>query len=127
MAQTALTIQDVDAPFAAVSANSLDFTFAAGDAANGNSFACTGRELLLVINSDPTNPYTFTVTSADDEKGRAEDITTYSLAAGEYAAVGVGLTNSKGWKQTSGVIYLAVSNAAVKFAALRLPAGYPGG
>lgn len=127
MAQTALTVQDVDAPFAAVSANSLDFTFAAGDASNGNSFACTGRELLLVLNSDASNAYTFTVSSVDDEKGRAEDITTYSLAAGEYASVGVGLTNSKGWKQTSGVIYLAVSNAAIKFAVLRLPAGYPGG
>lgn len=125
MAQTALTVQDIDAPFAAVSANSLDFTFAAGDLANGNSFVCTGREVLLVLNSDPTNPYTFTVTSVDDEKGRSEDITTYSLAAGEYAAVGVGLTNAKGWKQTSGLVYLAVSNAAIKFAVLRLPAGYP--
>lgn len=126
MAQTALTVQDIDAPFAAVSANSLDFTFAAGDVANGNSFQCTGREVLLVLNSDGANPYTFTVTSVDDEKGRSEDITTYSLAAGEYAAVGIGLTNAKGWKQTSGLVYLACSNAAIKFAVLRLPAGYPG-
>lgn len=127
MAQTALTVQGVGAPFAAVSANNLDFTFAAGDVVNGNSFVCTGREVLLALNSDPTNPYTFTVTSVDDEKGRAEDITAYSLAAGEYAAVGAGLTNAKGWKQTSGLIHLAVSNAAIKFAVLRLPAGYPGG
>ena len=111
MAQTALTVQDVKAPFA--------------DVTNGNSFQCTGRELLIAQNSDPINPYTFGVTSVDDEKGRAEDIATYSLAAGEYAAVGVGLTNAKGWKQTSGLIHLVASNAAIKFAVLRLPAGYP--
>ena len=38
MAQTALTVQDVKAPFAAVAANGLDITFAAADVTNGNSF-----------------------------------------------------------------------------------------
>lgn len=125
MAQTALTVQEIDAPFAAVTAGSLDFTLAAGDVANGNSFVCTGREILIVYNSDGANPYTVTVTSVDDETNRAGSITTYSMAAGDYVCIGVGLTNSKGWKQTSGLIYLACENAAIKFAVLRLPAGYP--
>lgn len=124
MARTEITVQEVDAPFAAVSANSLDFTFGAMDAANGNYFACTGRELILFQNTD-AGAQTVTIDSVDDERGRQEDITTYSLAAAEFAAAGVGLTNSKGWKQSNGQIYLDTSSANVKVAVLRLPAGYP--
>lgn len=125
MAQTVLTIEEMQAAFAAIAANGLDFVFTAADVANGNSFQCTGRELLIAYNSDGANPYTFGVTSVDDEKGRSEDVGPYSLAAGEYAYWTGGLTNSKGWKQTSGLIYLTANNAAIKFAVLRLPAGYP--
>lgn len=125
MPRTALTPQTIPTPWAGSAANSLDFTFAAGDVANKNYFTCTGREIILAYNSDGVNPYTFTVTSVDDEDNRSEDITTYSLAAGEYAMVGVGLTNAKGFKQTNGQIYLEAANAAIKFAILRLPAGYP--
>lgn len=124
---TALTVQNIKGPFEAIAANGADFTFAAGTITDGDTFVCTGREVLLVTNSDPTNPYTISIVSVDDEKGRAEDITTYSLAAGEFAAFGVGLTNAKGWKSTAGTIRITVSNAAVKVAVLRLPAGYPGG
>ncbi len=121
MAQTELTVQDIPAAFDAITAGSADFTFAAGDASNGNSFTCTGEEVLLAYNSDGANPYKITVTSVDDERGRSEDITDYSLAAGDYAVFGVGLTTNKGWKQTNGKIYLTVENAAVKVAVLRLP------
>jgi len=121
MTATAITVQSVKAPFAAITAGSADFTLAAGDAVNGNSFVCTGKELLIVNNSDGALPYYVTISSVDDEKGRSEDITQYSLAAGDYAVFGVGLTNSKGWKQTSGVINIAVENAAVLVAVLRLP------
>jgi len=121
MAETAITVQSVTAPFAAVTAGSADFTLAAGDVANGNSFVCTGKELLICYNSDGANPYYITISSVDDRHGRSEDITEYSLAAGDYAVFGVGLTNSKGWKQSSGVINIAVENAAVEVAVLRLP------
>jgi len=121
MAETALTVQSIKAPFAAIAAGGADFTFAAGDVDDGNSFACTGNEILIVYNSDETNPYTVTVSSVDDEKGRSEDITAYSLAAGDYAVFGVGLTNSQGWQQSDGTINLAVENAAVLVAVLRLP------
>jgi hypothetical protein len=121
MAETAITIQSVTAPFAAVTAGSADFTFAAGDVANGNSFVCTGKEVLLAYNSDGANPYYVTISSVDDEKGRSEDITQYSLAAGDYAVFGVGLTNSKGWKDTGGLINIAVENVAVQVAVLRIP------
>ncbi len=125
MARAAVTPVTVIAPFAAVAAGAADFTFQAANATDKEYFVCTGRELLIAYNSDGASAYTVTITSVDDEKGRSEDITTYSLAAGDYAVFGVGLTNAKGWKQTSGQIYIEASNAAVKFAVLRLPAGYP--
>lgn len=124
MARTAITVQEVDSPFAAVSAGSLDFTFAALDAANGNYFQCTGRELVLFENTD-AGAQTVTIDSVDDEKGRQEDITTYSLAANDFVHFAGGLTNAKGWKQTNGQIYIDTSSANVKVAVLRLPAGYP--
>jgi hypothetical protein len=124
MAETVLTVQDVKGPFETIAANGADFTFAAADTSNGNEFVCTGRDLVLVYNSGGST-YTVTITSAADEKGRSGDITTYSLSTLEFAVFGVGLTNAKGWKQTDGTIVLTASNAAVKFAILRMPAGYP--
>lgn len=122
---TAITVQTIKGPFEAITAGSADFTFAAGTITDGDTFACTGREILLVTNTDAVNAETITITSVDDEKGRAEDITAYSLAAGDFVAFGVGLTNSKGWKSTAGNIRITVSAATVKVAVLRLPAGYP--
>lgn len=125
MARTAITVQEISAPFDAISAGSEDFTFAALDQANGNYFACTGREIILFSNTD-VGAQTVTIDSVDDEKGRQEDITTYSFAAADFGVFGVGLTNAKGWKQTSGQIYIDTSSANVKVAVLRLPAAYPG-
>lgn len=125
MARTAITVQEVSAPFDAISAGSEDFTFAASDNSNGNYFTCTGREIILIQNADASTQ-TVTIDSVDDEKGRQEDITTYSMAAGDFVVFGVGLTNAKGFKQSSGQIYIDTSDADVKVAVLRLPAGYPG-
>ena len=122
---TVITVQTVLGPFATYSANAADFTFAAGTVTDGDTFVCTGREILLALNTEAVTARTITVTSVDDETNRSGSITTYSLAAGEYAAFGVGLTNSKGWMSTAKTIRLTVSNAAVKVAVLRLPAGYP--
>ena len=120
MPATAITVQTIKGPFEAIAAGGADFTLAAGDVANGNKFQCTGREILIVENGG-ASPYTVTITSVDDEKGRAENITSYSLAAGDFAVFGVGLTNSQGWKQTDGTILVNVENAAVLVAVLRLP------
>ena len=121
-----LTPVTIKGPFEAIAANGADFTFAAGSTGT-DTIACNGRDIIIAYNSDPTNPYTITIISEDDEKGRSEDITAYSLAAGEYAVFGVGLTNSTGWKDSvTGLITVDVENAAVKWAILRLPTGYPG-
>jgi hypothetical protein len=124
MARTAITVQDIDAPFAAVTAGSMDFTFAALDAVNGNYFPCTGREIILFENTD-VGAQTVIIDSVADEKNRESDIAAYSLAANDFVAVGVALTNRKGWKQSNGQIYIDTSSANVKVAVLRLPDGYP--
>lgn len=123
----AITIQTMKGPFEAVAANGIDMTFAAGTTGAGDTIAATGREIIIAWNSHAVTAYSFTVTSIADEQNRTSDITTYNLDAGEYAILGIGLTNSPGWKNAStGLIAVTVSNAAVKWAVVRLPAGFPG-
>jgi hypothetical protein len=101
---------------APITAGSLVITFSACDATNGNSFASTGRETLLIFNSGGS-AYTVTVNSVADQLNRLDtSLTTYSLAAGAYAAVQ--MKNTAGW-QSSGSISMTCTNAAVKFAVIQ--------
>jgi hypothetical protein len=111
-------------PFATYGAGLAAFTVAAGTVSDGDTFVCTGKELLLCQNTD-SGAQTVTITSVVDEKNRTGDITTYSIGAAEYAVFTVGLTNAQGWKATAGTVRITVSDAKVKVACLRLPAGYP--
>lgn len=123
---TTFTANTIKGPFEAITAGSATITLTVAST-GADLFACTGRELVLVQNSHASNAYTVTITSVADDKGRTGDITTYSLAAGEVAVFGVGLTNSPGWKNTTtGQITITGSNAAVKISILKLPAGTPG-
>lgn len=120
MARTTLSVVVPKGPYDNVTANVLDFTFAAADAANGNAFPSTGRELILIRNDHATEAATVTITSAPDPYGRTKDIAAYSLAAGEFAAFWVGRTI--GWRQADGMVYLDVAGAGtIKFAILRIP------
>ena len=95
-------------------------SFQAADASLKNYTPLTGREFLVAWNTDGATPYTVTVSSVANPKGRTRDITAYSLAAGEKAVSPVfPLT---GWQQTDGNLYFEANNAAVKFAVCRLPA-----
>jgi len=125
MVATAITVQQLLSPFPAtpLTANSADIVFTALTVSDGDEFTCTGREVILIKNGTGTN--TLNISSADDEKGRAEDITNYSIAAGLFATFSQGLTNSQGWK-TGGKIKLTPSSAELTCAVVRLPSGYPG-
>jgi len=120
MPRTAIAAQTAKGPYeATVSADELDLTLTAADVANGNEVAWSGNELLLLVqNSDATNPYTFTVASVADQYGRTNDITTYSLAAGE---IGHYRLRRHGWQQSDNTLHLDASNAAIKFAVVALP------
>ena len=118
MPRTSVTVQAVtDAYEGTISPNELDVVFTAADVANGNQFTSSGDEILLVRNTHATVAKTFTVDSTPDERGRESDITTYSLAAGEFSAFGP--IRKKGWVQTDGKIYVDGESADIGFAILR--------
>lgn len=125
MAPTVITVQQLLSPFPSLplTANSADIAFTALTLTEGDTFQCTGREIVLIKNGTGTN--TLTISSADDAYGRAEDITSYSLAASDFAVFGVGLTNQAGWKTSAGVIKMTPSSTQITAAVLRLPVGYP--
>ena len=120
MARQILTKTTVVGPYPALqpTANSLDVTLTAADVANKSEFVMSGDDVLIVQNSDPTNPYTFTITSVVDDHNRTGDITAYSLAAGEIGAFK--FSKKAGWMQADGKCYIEASNAAIKFAILTL-------
>ena len=109
-------------PFADVAAGELDIVFQTATI-GGESFACTGREILIIKNVTGSN--TVTITSVDNDKARQEDLTAYAITSTDVAYWTGGLTNTKGWKQSTGKILVTASSTDVAFAVLRLPAGYP--
>lgn len=123
----ALTPVTIKGPFETIAANGADFTWTAGSVST-DTIACLGRDILLVWNTDAVTPYWCKVFSEVDERNRDTTVLdAYSLAAGDFAVFGCGLTNSPGWKDSAtGLIMLDVENAAVKWAVLRLPTGFPG-
>ncbi len=121
MARTALPIITPlgSTPALPITAGAAAFVFTAADVTNKNSFPCTGRELVLIENTD-SGAHTVTITSVVDGQNRTGDITTYSLAAGAFAVLGP--FHNSGWQQADGNIYLEATDATVKFAIVRLPA-----
>ncbi len=123
MARLVLTVQEVavcNYPTLQPAANAADFVWTAAGAsfADGAGFVHTGRELILVQNSN-AGAQTVTINSVVDEKKRTGDITTYSVGIAEFAVLGPFPVN--GWRQADGQLYLAATATDVKFAILRLP------
>lgn len=121
MPRTAITPQTPLGPFPTLqpTANSLDFAMSAADTVNFNqaAFGASNRLLVLWQNTSGATPYTVTLTSSPDDYGRSGDITTYQLDAND---VGGMIVQQTGWKQSDGNLYFQASNAAVKFAIIRL-------
>lgn len=92
-------------------------TMTAADTVNKEQFALTGKEIVVVQNTD-TVSRTYTINSVADPYGRTGDITAASIAAG---AIHVLMPGTIGWKQTDGMLYLEASNALVKFGVLTVP------
>lgn len=117
MPQTLLTPITPLGPYPGpVSAGQLAVAFQAADAVNGNSWNFGSRDLLIIFNSD-TVAQTVTISSVADTFGRSQDITTYSLAAGTFAAFYI--TSSVGWKQSDNTVHLAASAATIKYGVFR--------
>lgn len=120
-AQTLITAQTPLGPYpGTVSAGQLALTFTAADAVNGNSFALTGHEILVMWNSSATVVGTVTISSVSDQYGRTQDITTYSLPISSFAAFNF-RGGTGGWKQSDGTVHVLASVATVEFAVIYAP------
>lgn len=91
----------------------------AADVANGNSFTLTGREVLLIRNTDGALARNITLTSIADLFGRLGTITNEAVPVGGFRVFGP--VDTPGWQQADGKFYLSADNAAIQFAILRLP------
>lgn len=91
----------------------------AADASNGNQFAHTGRETLLVWNSG-AGARTFTPTSVavngrqDPKNGVAQSIGAGLLRVYNF--------RGEGWKQSDGYVYIDAEHAEVKYIVFQHPA-----
>jgi hypothetical protein len=92
----------------------LALAFVACDVTNGNSFPMTGKELLVIENTD-TAAHTVTLTSVADAVGRAGDITAYSIPAGAFMIFDA--QQIVGWQQSDGT-FRFTSTSALLFAAV---------
>ena len=120
MARTALTVQTPKGPFpGTVAATDLDYTYAAADVGNMNEFPHTGRELILVRNTDGAAPHNISLTSAPDPQKRSADITTYAVALNGFSVFWAG--DIIGWRQTDGNFYLEADDVQIEFAIVKIP------
>lgn len=96
------------------------FTWHAGDASAHNSFTSSGREILMVFNSDsgPGAPHAHTIKSSPDvPEGRVADITE-TIAVGQYRVYQ--MFPSGGWA-VGGEIEVDPSDATLEYVVLRVP------
>lgn len=101
---------------AQISAGQLTFTLAACDNTNGNTFTATGREILIVQNTD-ASPHTFTITPvADPYGGTNTTLTAYSSPANSFS--GIQMKYLIGW-QTGSTIAMTCSSNLLKYAVLQ--------
>jgi hypothetical protein len=117
--QTVLTPQVLKENNYAVLAGDLTLTMTASDTVNGNAFQSTGREMLIVQNTD-TVAHTFGITSIADQLGRVDtSLSAYSVAGSGIAVIH--LDTLSGWRQSNGQIFLTSTSALLKFGVVRLP------
>lgn len=93
-------------------------TMAAADVANLNSVEITGKELIVIHNTDAA-PHNVTITSVASAIGRLGHITNAAIPANSYAVWGP--TQLEGWRQADGKLYFQADHAGIKFGVIVLP------
>jgi hypothetical protein len=96
---------------AGVAQGLLDKAFQAADPVNGNFYQSSGKDMLIVFNSD-TVSHTFGIQSAPDQFGRYANIT-YTVAAGGYEAVII--SSQAIYTQPNGQVVLSASDVHIQF------------
>ena len=116
VAHTAQTLKGAYGDYSV--ANAADYTYTAADVSNKEQTKITGQEILLARNNGGTGR-TITINSVDDERGRKEDITAYSLGGNEFAMFGP--FRITGWIQSDGNLYFEANHLDVQFAVIKIP------
>ena len=116
---TAITPLNPVSAYGAVTSGALHVVETACDSSNGNKFPLTGKEVLVLRNTD-SGAQTVTINSVADSKGRTGDITTYSIPAGETHAISFRNVN-EGWAQTDSTVHFTASSNLVKAYVLTAP------
>ncbi|KKK74211.1 hypothetical protein LCGC14_2886020, partial [marine sediment metagenome] len=106
-----------------VVADDLNFTFTTAAAVltsttEWDTFAATGKELLIVRFNENVGSGTFALDTVPDEYGRTNNISNYVLAASEFAVFA--FTNATGWKNATGSIRITASSASIQYAVIQL-------
>lgn len=101
----------------AYSAGAADVTMTAADTSNKEEVALTGNELVIAHNTG-VGAQTVTVSSVVDSMGRTGDISTYSLAADDYAIFGP--FGTEGWRQAGAKLYFEADSSDVKLGVVKL-------
>lgn len=115
---TALTTFVLPQNNAQITAGQLTVTMAACDTVNGNQFNWTGREVLILQNTD-TSAHAISVnTIADPYGGTNSSLTNYSLPASSISAIQ--MKYAQGWLQSGSVIQIAAcSSNLIKLAVVQ--------
>lgn len=117
MSVTAVNVITLKRNNYAVQPGDLAVPMTAMDASNGNSFLSSGREVLVLQNTDSA-AHTVTVNSVGDDLGRTDSsLTAYSIPANSIVAIQFKERN--GWQQSDGTVTLTTTSALVKMAALQ--------
>jgi hypothetical protein len=93
-------------------------TYSATDVPNGNRMKWTGKEILLVRNTDASVSRAFSLLSTPDRSGRNGQVDK-TMLAGDFDVYGP-FTDPQGWVQSDGYIYITGALNIV-FAVLLLP------
>jgi hypothetical protein len=95
-----------------------DIYMQAADVGNGNQVSVEGNELVFVYNGAGTTE-TVTIDSTDDYPYlRESDLTSYSMATGDYACFGP--FKPLGWRQADGKLYINCSHASMKIGVVQV-------
>lgn len=95
-----------------------EFTWAAGDASNGNSVVATGRELILARNMD-TSVQTLTLRTVNGQVSYTLPAKGGSPATEHFLTVGTVPLN--GFKQPDGNLWIDVTNSLIELVVLVMP------
>jgi|SRR5215467_2605480 len=98
-----------------ITAGSLQFTFTTAADTSGFTVPVSGKEFIILWNSG-ASPFTVTISGARDPYGFQQDLTTYSLAAGDFVVLPA--ATQQLYALSSGVLTITISNVGIKCAAL---------